>query len=138
MDEYIYKGDDCLVYLSHGHSFDRKSLFNKFLRKISKSLQPKDRKKRKKNSFYQKYMKPLGQIFLEKSFKRHMVSLAKSKKCKVVISGHFHIPRDEQIGDVRYLNCGDWIKNSTYIVEREDGEFLLLEYIQGCDCHRTD
>jgi hypothetical protein len=42
--------------------------------------------------------------------------------------GHIHTPADKMLGDVHYLNSGDWIESLTAIVEHWDGRLELLEY----------
>jgi UDP-2,3-diacylglucosamine pyrophosphatase LpxH len=44
-----------------------------------------------------------------------LVRQAKKHQCTHVISGHIHHPEDRYIDGVRYLNCGDWIENNSYI-----------------------
>ena len=48
-------------------------------------------------------------------YELELVRQAKKNKCKVVISGHIHFPEDKTIDGIRYLNCGDWIENNSYI-----------------------
>lgn len=50
------------------------------------------------------------------SFEDELCRQAIKHNCKNVICGHIHHPEDKVIGDVRYLNCGDWIENNTYII----------------------
>jgi len=50
------------------------------------------------------------------SFEDELCRQAIKNSCKNVICGHIHHPEDKVIGDVRYLNCGDWIENNTYII----------------------
>lgn len=61
-------------------------------------------------------------------FEDHIAGLAKSRGCQGVICGHIHTPADKQIGDVHYLNSGDWVESLTAIVEHYDGRFELVEY----------
>ena len=42
--------------------------------------------------------------------------------------GHIHTAADKMIGDVHYLNSGDWVESLTAIVEHLDGRFELIEY----------
>lgn len=37
------------------------------------------------------------------------------------------------IGDVHYLNSGDWVESSTALVEHLDGRFEVLEYDDFCE-----
>lgn len=50
------------------------------------------------------------------SFEDELCRQAIKHNCKNVICGHIHHPEDKMIGDIRYLNCGDWIENNSYIV----------------------
>ena len=42
--------------------------------------------------------------------------------------GHIHTPADKMIGNIHYLNSGDWIESLTAIVEHYDGRFELVDY----------
>lgn len=45
-----------------------------------------------------------------------------------LICGHIHFANDRRIGDVHYLNCGDWVESCTAIAERDDGSFEILRW----------
>jgi UDP-2,3-diacylglucosamine pyrophosphatase LpxH len=49
------------------------------------------------------------------SFERQLAYQAKIRGCNSVICGHIHTPEDKNVDGVRYLNCGDWIENNSYI-----------------------
>lgn len=59
-------------------------------------------------------------------FENEMVRQAKKRNCHTVICGHIHTPNDKTINEVRYLNCGDWVENCSYIV-LENNEFTLCK-----------
>ncbi|MDX2156279.1 MAG: UDP-2,3-diacylglucosamine diphosphatase [Hyphomicrobiaceae bacterium] len=48
-----------------------------------------------------------------------------------VICGHTHAPADREIAGIRYLNCGDWIKSCTAVVETSAGELQLVRWPPG-------
>lgn len=48
--------------------------------------------------------------------------------CGGFICGHIHTPDDKFIGDIHYLNSGDWIESNTALVEHHDGRFEVLYY----------
>ncbi len=138
ISQYIYNSKE-RIYLEHGHSFHKKDIWNIalkksifFYKKITKVknrvVRPYNSKTIKKETFYFRYIKPLAQKLLSSSFERYMVSRAKNKGCSVVICGHLHLPKDSVIDGIRYLNCGDWIKSNSYIVEDSMGN-LSLKYI---------
>lgn len=57
---------------------------------------------------------------------------AKRHKCQGVICGHSHLPQHSSLpNQIEYLNCGDWIKSCTYIVETLEGEFKLKKFEWG-------
>jgi UDP-2,3-diacylglucosamine pyrophosphatase LpxH len=61
-------------------------------------------------------------------FESHIVELARSRDCTGVICGHIHTPADKRLGDIHYLNSGDWVESLTAIVEHFDGRMEILSY----------
>lgn len=55
-------------------------------------------------------------------------NLAAQRKCDGIICGHIHTPEDKQVGDVHYLNSGDWVESLTAIVEHHDGRMELVHH----------
>jgi UDP-2,3-diacylglucosamine pyrophosphatase LpxH len=64
------------------------------------------------------------------NFEDHIASLARSRGCTGVLCGHIHTPADRMIGDVHYLNSGDWVESLTAIVEHLDGRYELIEFTE--------
>ena len=60
------------------------------------------------------------------SFEDELCRQAIKHNCKTVMCGHIHHPEDKLIGDVRYLNCGDWIENNSYIIYNEN-EYTVIK-----------
>ena len=54
--------------------------------------------------------------------------LALHKACDGIICGHIHTPEDKKVGEIHYLNSGDWVESLTAIVEHHDGRMELLYY----------
>src|SRR5664280_2303058 len=61
-------------------------------------------------------------------FEDHIAQLAHDRQCVGVMCGHIHTPADKMIGNIHYLNSGDWIESLTAIVEHYDGRFELVDY----------
>ena len=61
-------------------------------------------------------------------FEDHLARLAADRGCTGVICGHIHTPADKMLGDVHYMNSGDWVESLTAIVEHWDGRYELIEY----------
>jgi len=54
--------------------------------------------------------------------------LAVYKQCDGIICGHIHTPEDKTVGEIHYLNSGDWVESLTAIVEHRDGRMELIRY----------
>jgi UDP-2,3-diacylglucosamine pyrophosphatase LpxH len=65
-------------------------------------------------------------------FEDQVAALARERGCRGVICGHIHTPADKMIGDIHYLNSGDWVESLTAIVEHEDGRFELITFKEFC------
>lgn len=61
-------------------------------------------------------------------FETHIAQLARERGCTGVMCGHIHTPADKRIGDIHYLNSGDWVESLTAIVEHEDGRYELVNF----------
>ena len=64
------------------------------------------------------------------NFEGHIASLARRRQCVGVMCGHIHTSADKMIGEIHYLNSGDWVESLTAIVEHADGRFELIEFSQ--------
>jgi UDP-2,3-diacylglucosamine pyrophosphatase LpxH len=133
ISNYIYDNGNKKIYIEHGHKFHETNIINIIIKKLAVALRFRNGKKEikrksqsKRKSFYNRVMKPLAQKLLIYSFQSYMVSATQKKSCSVAICGHFHVPDDKKIKDIRYLNCGDWIKHNSYIAEDMNGNFLLI------------
>ena len=65
-------------------------------------------------------------------FETHIAQLARERGCVGVMCGHIHTPSDKMIGDVHYLNSGDWVESLTAIVEHLDGRIELMDFVRFC------
>jgi len=48
--------------------------------------------------------------------------------CVGIICGHIHTAIDQKIGDIHYLNSGDWVESLTAIAEYPEGHFEIINY----------
>ncbi|MFT3991890.1 MAG: glycosyltransferase [Luteolibacter sp.] len=67
--------------------------------------------------------------FVDK-YEELLQDLARRKKCDGIICGHIHTPENKQVGEVHYLNSGDWVESLTAIIEHHDGRMELVQYEQ--------
>lgn len=61
-------------------------------------------------------------------FEEHIAALAHERDCVGVMCGHIHTAADKKLGDVHYLNSGDWVESMTAIVEHWDGRYELISF----------
>ena len=77
----------------------------------------------------QKVKKAVSFIF---DFEDAVAHAAQQRGVDGVICGHIHWASDRRIGDVRYLNCGDWVDSCSAVVEHHDGRIEVLQWgVQG-------
>lgn len=62
------------------------------------------------------------------NFEEHIARLARERGCSGVMCGHIHTPADKYIGDIHYLNSGDWVESLTAVVEHWDGRYELIDF----------
>jgi UDP-2,3-diacylglucosamine pyrophosphatase LpxH len=60
-------------------------------------------------------------------FEEHIQTLARRRGCEGVMCGHIHKAEDRLMGEVRYLNSGDWVESLTAIVEEMDGTIRVVD-----------
>jgi UDP-2,3-diacylglucosamine pyrophosphatase LpxH len=61
-------------------------------------------------------------------FERDLFQHARQRGCDGIICGHIHTPNVVRVGDMTYLNTGDWVENCTALVEQYDGSIRLVSY----------
>jgi UDP-2,3-diacylglucosamine pyrophosphatase LpxH len=62
-------------------------------------------------------------------FEQALSEVARRQDADGVICGHIHHAADRHIGDVHYLNCGDWVESCTALVETEAGELRIVRWL---------
>jgi UDP-2,3-diacylglucosamine pyrophosphatase LpxH len=71
-------------------------------------------------------------------FEEKLAELAKANHCEGIICGHIHKPDIRQIGDITYMNSGDWVESLTALVEDHKGNWELLYFLKETDLNFTD
>ena len=54
---------------------------------------------------------------------------AKLRDAHGIICGHIHRAASKPIGDIHYVNTGDWIESCTAVVENDQGELELINWL---------
>jgi UDP-2,3-diacylglucosamine pyrophosphatase LpxH len=61
-------------------------------------------------------------------FEEKLAELAKAKGADGIICGHIHKAEIKLIGEITYMNSGDWVESLTALVETHAGEWQLIDY----------
>lgn len=57
-----------------------------------------------------------------------LVAEARRRGVDGVVCGHIHTAESKMMGDIHYLNDGDWVESCTALVEHLDGTFEVIEW----------
>ncbi len=60
-----------------------------------------------------------------------MIRAVRDRGLDGVICGHIHSAALRPVGDLLYVNCGDWVDSCTAIVEHHDGRLELVRAWQA-------
>jgi UDP-2,3-diacylglucosamine pyrophosphatase LpxH len=61
-------------------------------------------------------------------FEEAVVTAARRENVDGVICGHIHRAEITRMGDITYMNCGDWVESCTALMEHQDGRIELLQW----------
>lgn len=61
-------------------------------------------------------------------YEEQLSAVAHANRCDGVICGHIHQAADKMIGDIHYLNSGDWVETMSALTETEDGQWEIQYY----------
>jgi UDP-2,3-diacylglucosamine pyrophosphatase LpxH len=61
-------------------------------------------------------------------FEAALAAEARRHGAQGVICGHIHHAAMRQVGDVLYINTGDWVESCTAVAETEDGLFEIIRW----------
>jgi len=59
-------------------------------------------------------------------FEEKLSELALAKEAHGIICGHIHKPEIKDIGNIKYMNSGDWVESMSALVETHQGEWKLV------------
>lgn len=73
------------------------------------------------------------EVSSDTQFEQAVCNAAINRECQTVICGHTHVPKDKiwmcEKGEVRYINCGDWVEHFT-ASEYNHGEWTLYQHLE--------
>jgi UDP-2,3-diacylglucosamine pyrophosphatase LpxH len=63
-------------------------------------------------------------------FEMALAQEARRHGAQGVICGHIHHAAMRQVGDIIYINTGDWVESCTAVAETEEGTFEIIRWAQ--------
>jgi len=62
------------------------------------------------------------------SYEDAVVRAAQKEQVHGVICGHIHRAEISRMGNITYMNCGDWVESCTALIEHRDGRIELMQW----------
>jgi UDP-2,3-diacylglucosamine pyrophosphatase LpxH len=125
----------------HGHQFDGLAHFNRLLDRVGSALYERildmniwvNRVRRLLGFGYWSFasyikLKAKRAMKYVNDYEEALIQFARKSEACGVICGHIHRPEIRQVGEVVYMNCGDWIENCTALVEDFTGKISLINF----------
>jgi UDP-2,3-diacylglucosamine pyrophosphatase LpxH len=125
----------------HGHQFDGLAHFNRLLDRVGSVLYDKildmnvwvNRVRRSFGFGYWSFasyikLKAKSAMKYVTDYEEALIQFSRKSAMDGVICGHIHRPEIRTVGDVLYMNCGDWVENCTALVEDFEGKFSLIKF----------
>ena len=145
VNEHIHENPRGNYLVVHGDGFDAVTMNHKWLAVLGDiGYQTLLRL----NRFYNKYRAWRGKEYFSLSkaiksrvksavsfvgkYEEQLQSFADKRGCCGIICGHIHTPDDKMVGEIHYLNSGDWVESLSALVEYEDGRFEIFDYKEFC------
>ena len=140
--EVIHTAADGRRYLVlHGHQFDGIIQFNRLLDRIGTRLYGWildfnlcfNRVRRRLGigywsvAVYLKY-KAKAAVKYVSDFEDAIVQAARKHNVQGVICGHIHRAEIKRVGEIVYMNSGDWVESCTAVVEHHDGRLEIVHW----------
>jgi UDP-2,3-diacylglucosamine pyrophosphatase LpxH len=132
----------------HGHQFDGLSHFNRLLDRVGSALYDRildmnvwiNRFRRTFGFGYWSFasfikLKAKAAVKYVTDYEDAMIQFGRKNGMAGVICGHIHRPEIRPLGDLVYMNCGDWVENCTALAEDFDGKFTLIKFHENNALH---
>jgi UDP-2,3-diacylglucosamine pyrophosphatase LpxH len=139
--DYIHESAGQRYYVVHGDIFDTVTTRLKWVAKLgsigytvllwlNKGYNAYRRRMGRKPYSFSQYIKSKvkSAVSPAKVYEQQLTELARLKGCHGIICGHTHKPAVKQLGDVMYMNSGDWVESMTALVEDFEGKWELYRY----------
>jgi UDP-2,3-diacylglucosamine pyrophosphatase LpxH len=72
------------------------------------------------------------------NFEELVVDYCKKRNAQGIICGHVHHAEIKMVGDIEYMNDGDWVESCTALVEHHDGKWEIIKWKMQDEEDNTD
>ena len=126
-EEDVIEINDKKLLVLHGHQFDKSVSLFKWIGVIGSGIHDRFRKRKEStfslSEYLEKYPKKISR------FEKAALKRVKKEGLDGIICGHTHKPNLVMRDDLIYANTGDFVKNSSFIVQ-EGNKLVLIAYDQ--------
>ncbi|MEO1654556.1 MAG: UDP-2,3-diacylglucosamine diphosphatase [Bacteroidota bacterium] len=149
--DYVHKSGDRCYYVVHGDIFDSVTTRLKWIAKLgsigynfllwlNKSYNAYRKRRGKPPYSFSQYIKSKvkSAVSPASTYEKQLTELAKIKGCQGIICGHTHKAAFKQLGDITYMNSGDWVESLTALVEDYAGQWELVHYQDTFELAESD
>jgi UDP-2,3-diacylglucosamine pyrophosphatase LpxH len=139
--DYIHESFNKRYYIVHGDIFDSVTTHFKWIAKLgsigytfllwlNKCFNYLRRLFGKKPYSFSQYIKTRvkSAVSPTSTYERQLTQLAKFKECQAIVCGHTHKAAIKNLGDILYMNSGDWVESMTALTEDFEGNWQLVSY----------
>jgi UDP-2,3-diacylglucosamine pyrophosphatase LpxH len=139
--DYIHESCNKRYYIVHGDIFDSVTTHFKWIAKLgsigytfllwlNKCFNYLRKLFGKKPYSFSQYIKTRvkSAVSPTSTYERQLTQLAKFKECQAIVCGHTHKPAMKNLGDILYMNSGDWVESMTALTEDFEGNWQLVYY----------
>lgn len=139
--DYVYESNGKKLYVVHGDIFDSVTTNLKWIAKLgsigytfllwlNKGFNAIRRLFGKQPYSFSQYIKSKvkSAVSPTSNYEKQLSALAQLKNCEAIICGHTHKPAMKMIGNIQYMNSGDWVESMTALTEDFEGNWNLVYY----------
>jgi UDP-2,3-diacylglucosamine pyrophosphatase LpxH len=125
MKEAIVQIGSKKLLVVHGHKYDLSIRYFKWIGKIGTSLHDFFKKNTESTFSLKEYLKEHPSHITK--FEKYILEDVKKRGLDGVICGHTHKPNIVMRDNLLYVNTGDFVENSSFIVQK-DNKLILMAY----------
>lgn len=70
-------------------------------------------------------------------YEQALVGEARKEGVDGIVCGHIHHAASELVGNIQYINCGDWVESCTAVAEHYDGRIEVIAWTRRAEDARN-